>query len=190
MNCDSITAQIVFYDRTWQNVGEQELNLMEGENLYQLNGESFSKVVFCFENEQGKEFSINKFEISTDKMKDDEKLPAVSVLFSIICMIITGILYWLKIRYGRKGNYKWGRGLQSIYILVGNEIWRKLRNVPEKMRNFISIFLFSVMFIFLSFINVYGLFFKKNDTCIYNVCFNWMYVIDSWIEYTKTFEIS
>ena len=161
MNCDSITAQIVFYDRTWQNVGEQELNLMEGENLYQLNGESFSKVVFCFENEQGKEFSINKFEISTDKMKDDEKLPAVSVLFSIICMIITGILYWLKIRYGRKGNYKWGRGLQSIYILVGNEIWRKLRNVPEKMRNFISIFLFSVMFIFLSFINVYGLFFKK-----------------------------
>lgn len=47
-------------------------------------------------------------------------------------MIITGILYWLKIRYGRKGNYKWGRGLQSIYILVGNEIWRKLRNVPEK----------------------------------------------------------
>lgn len=148
MNCDSITAQIVFYDRTWQNVGEQELNLMEGENLYQLNGESFSKVVFCFENEQGKEFSINKFEISTDKMKDDEKLPAVSVLFSIICMIITGILYWLKIRYGRKGNYKWGRGLQSIYILVGNEIWRKLRNVPEKMRNFISIFLFSVMFIF------------------------------------------
>lgn len=161
MNCDSITAQIVFYDRTWQNVGEQELNLMEGENLYQLNGESFSKVVFCFENEQGKEFSINKFEISTDKMKDDEKLPAVSVLFSIICMIITGILYWLKIRYGRKGNYKWGRGLQSIYILVGNEIWRKLRNVPEKMRNFISIFLFSVMFIFLSFINVYNLFFKK-----------------------------
>ena len=41
MNCDSITAQIVFYDRTWQNVGEQELNLMEGENLYQLNGEFF-----------------------------------------------------------------------------------------------------------------------------------------------------
>ena len=26
MNCDSITAQIVFYDRTWQNVGEQEFN--------------------------------------------------------------------------------------------------------------------------------------------------------------------
>ena len=52
--------------------------------------------------------SINKFEISTDKMKDDEKLPAVSVLFSIICMIITGILYWLKIRYGRKINTIWG----------------------------------------------------------------------------------
>ena len=99
MNCDSITAQIVFYDRTWQNVGEQELNLMEGENLYQLNGESFSKVVFCFENEQGKEFSINKFEISTDKMKDDEKLPAVRV-------IINGegdykvFIYWWEMRFG------------------------------------------------------------------------------------------
>lgn len=58
MNCDSITAQIVFYDRTWQNVGEQELNLMEGENLYQLNGESFSKVVFCFEKNKEKNFQL------------------------------------------------------------------------------------------------------------------------------------
>ena len=55
-----------------------------------------------------------------------------------------------------KVNYKWGRGLQSIYILVGNEIWRKLRNVPEKMRNLLVYFFFGDVY-FLSFINVYAI---------------------------------
>ncbi len=58
MNCDSITAQIVFYDRTWQNVGEQELNLMEGENLYQLNGESFQKWYFVLKMNKEKNFQL------------------------------------------------------------------------------------------------------------------------------------
>ena len=64
--------------------------------------ESFSKVVFCFENEQGKEFSINKFEISTDKMKDDEKVNSCK------CIIFNNL-------YDHNRNF----------ILAENKIWQK-----------------------------------------------------------------
>ena len=162
LSAENLDVQMLYYDRGGNMVGEEVLSMEVGEHVYDIAAEAFSSVVMVVNDPVGTAFSISEFQFSTELPEDNTAFPAAVFLGTLLALGITALFFCAGGK--RKKVIEWYRlvdGLQSAYLEAGNRLFRLRPPLLGNMRSMVRIGIMILMFVVLSFVNVYNLFFDE-----------------------------
>lgn len=162
LNIENLKVQLLYYDRSGNIVGEDFFSMEAGEHVYDITAEAFSGAVMVVNEPVGTTFSISAFEFSTEPSEKNRAFPMAAFLGTLLSLGFTALLFYIAGK--KKRHIEWYRfvdGLQAGYMEAGNRIFQLWKPFPDKVQSVIRIGIMILMFVVLSFVNVYNFFFDE-----------------------------
>ncbi len=159
---ESIRMKLGYYTMDNIPVGEGYIDVKDGGNWIQLKQNAFSYIVVSIEDEQGSSFGIDHVKLYTE-FPDTTVWTVVrnGLLYACICLLICSVLSIGLHKLGYSPDwYALTEGIQKLYLLMAGILFRNELYISEKKRRRLRIGLFVLLFVVLSFLNVYDYYFK------------------------------
>lgn len=173
---ESLPLSMFYFNKENALVGEELLVLKAGENLLEVHSEPFSYAVAYIDAPQGASFRFEQFQFCTELPIDAPSLFGTGMLCSALCLLLTyGIFLLFQKSGGSPDWYAPIRGLEALYLAFGSRFVRQTGSLSASVKRVLRVLIMTGMFIALSFVNVYDLYFDdtvhRNLMLGFLVCF-------------------
>lgn len=160
---DTLSLSFQYFKKSKTLVGEEIFVLEEGDNILEINSEPFSYAIAYVDAPVGTSFRFEHFRFCTNlPVSESESILWSGILCSMMCFLLIFVVYHILQKRRISPNwYAPVRYLQSFYMFIGSSFENRLHSLSSAAKRIFRILIMTDMFIVLSFINVYNLYFDE-----------------------------